>query len=115
MSVGLHGWRRDPGHRRSQRRAHSGRWRCQHKPGVNGDFELGDPAPFGWQHREGRDSGPSRASNSPGGDRAQGRESRLLAGLAIAVEPFQALDLSVAVQVFRAAGARAQAAGIFFL
>ncbi len=81
---------------------------------LNGDFELGDPAPFGWQpEKDAKRVFPG--FNSQAAIELRAAKSRLLTGLAIPVEPFQALDISMAVQCSGLRGAGGAAAGIFFL
>jgi len=79
---------------------------------VNGDFELGDPAPFFWF--AGRDvKRVFPGFNSSSAIELSRARSRLTTGLAIEVGPFEALDVSVAV---RCSGLRGGAgAKLFFL
>ncbi len=81
---------------------------------VNGDFELGDPAPYCW-------SGEKDAKrvfpgfNSSAAVELRERNSRLLTGLAIAVAPFEGLDISLAVRASGLTGAAGAGATVFFL
>ena len=81
---------------------------------VNGDFEHGDPAPFCWStEKDAKRVFPG--FNSSAAVELRERGSRLLTGLAIPVEPFEALDISLAV---RASGLRGEAGAgaiVFFL
>jgi hypothetical protein len=81
---------------------------------VNGDFELGDPAPFCWSvEKDGRRVFPG--FNSSAALELSERNSRVQAGLAIAVEPFDALEISIAVRASGLRGAGGAGAAIFFL
>ncbi len=80
---------------------------------INGDFELGDPAPFAW-HPEKDAKRVFPGFNSHAAVELRGAKSRLLTGLAIPVAPFQALDITMAVQCSGLRGAGGAAAGIFF-
>src|SRR5262249_27763601 len=63
---------------------------------VNGDLELGDPAPFCWStEKDARRVFPG--FNSSACVELRERNSRLLAGLAVEVAPFDALGISLAV------------------
>jgi len=77
---------------------------------VNGDFELGDPAPFFWlAPRDVKRVFPG--FNSSSAIELSRARSRLTTGLAIEVAPFEALDVSVAV---RCSGLRGGARARFF-
>jgi hypothetical protein len=81
---------------------------------VNGGFELGDPAPASWVTE-----GDARRT-FPGNGSATAAEltrsrSRLLTGLALPVDAFQTLDVSVAVRCMNLRGAGGAQAKMFFL
>jgi hypothetical protein len=81
---------------------------------VNGDFELGDPAPFCWSaEKDAKRVFPG--FNSSAAVELRERSSRLLTGLAVAVEPFDALDISLAVRATGLRGEPAAGAIVFFL
>ena len=72
---------------------------------VNGDFELGDPAPYCWAvEKDAKRVFPG--FNSSAALELRERNSRAQAGLAIAVEPFEALEISMAVRASGPAGRR---------
>jgi len=79
---------------------------------VNGDFELGDPAPFSWfAGSDVRRVFPG--FESPAAIELSRARSRLVTGLAIEIGPFEGLDVSVAVRYSNLrGGARAR---FFFL
>ena len=81
---------------------------------VNGGFELGDPGPASWiaegdAHRVFPGNGSSAAAELT---RAK---SRLLTGIALPVNAFQALDVSIAVRCAGLRGAGGAHAVLFFL
>jgi hypothetical protein len=81
---------------------------------VNGDFELGDPGPFAWQaDHANRRVFPGYRSTAAA-ELAHAR-SHLMAPIAIPVEPFDGLDVSVAVQYSGLRGAGGAQAAIFFV
>ena len=81
---------------------------------LNGDFELGDPAPACWSvEKDARRVFPGFVGEAAAELRDRG--SRLQAGLAIGVAPFDQLDISVAVRASGLRGAGGAAASIFFL
>ena len=81
---------------------------------VNGDFELGDPAPYCWSvEKDAKRVFPG--FNSSAALELSERNSRVQAGLGIAVEPFDALDISIAVRASGLRGVGGAGAGIFFL
>src|SRR5262249_53409038 len=64
---------------------------------VNGDFELGDPAPASWLvERDARRVFPG--FESPAALELTRGRSRALAGLAIPIEPFPELEVSIAAR-----------------
>ncbi len=81
---------------------------------VNGDFELGDPAPTSWMvEREARRVFPGFQSAAAleltrGGSRA-------MAGLAIPIEPFQELEVAIAARCTGLRGAEGATGRFFFL
>ena len=81
---------------------------------VNGNFELGDPGPFAWlvDNDNKRVSPGYRSSAAMELTRAR---SHLMTAVAIPVEPFSALDVSVAVQCSALRGAGGAQAAIFFV
>ena len=81
---------------------------------VNGSFELGDPAPFGWLV----DRGAHRVFpgfNSSAAVQLDHAKSKLFAGLAMEIDRFDALDVSVAVRCSKLRGAGGATAAFFFL
>ncbi|MFI5457121.1 MAG: hypothetical protein ACHRXM_16875 [Isosphaerales bacterium] len=81
---------------------------------VNGDFELGDPAPSSWiTERDVRRVFPG--FNSSSAVELSRAKSRLLTGLAIDVGPFEGLDVSVAARISGLRGAGGAIAKLFFL
>jgi len=81
---------------------------------VNGGFELGDPAPFCWLVEGGahRVFPGFHSSSAVELDRAK---SKLFAGLAVEVDRFVSLDVSVAVRCSGLRGAGGVTAAFFFL
>lgn len=81
---------------------------------LNGDFELGDPTPFGWLSNKGaRRIFPGFQSESAIELPHSG--SRVLTGLSIPVEPFTQLDVSVMARGQGLRGAGGAGANIFFI
>jgi hypothetical protein len=81
---------------------------------VNGDFELGDPAPFSWlSERDVRRVFPG--FNSSAAVELSRAKSRLVTGLATEVGAFEGLDVSVAARCSGLRGAGGAAARIFFV
>jgi hypothetical protein len=81
---------------------------------LNGSFELGDPAPTYWITR----GGVARVFGSVRSEAAiemSGARARLSTGLAIPVEPFEGLDVSIAVRSAGLRGGGGAAATIFFV
>ncbi len=81
---------------------------------INGDFELGDPAPAGWMTENGA------ARVFPGHESISAVElsragSRLLTGIGVPVDGLNALKVSVAVHRRDLRGADAVSAAMFFL
>ena len=81
---------------------------------VNGDFELGDPAPDSWVVEK------DARRIFPGNDSAAALElgrarSRAMAGVAIPIDRFEALEVSMAVRCAGLRGADGAAAAMFFL
>lgn len=81
---------------------------------VNGDFELGDPAPAYWiVNNDAARVFPGRASEAcvelsrPG--------AKVLAGLALPVGPFDSLEISLHVRAQGLRGSGGGGAGVFFL
>jgi hypothetical protein len=81
---------------------------------VNGDFELGDPAPYCWStEKDAKRVFPG--FNSSAAVELRERNARLLTGLAIPVEPFDSLDISLAVRATGLRGEPGAGAVVFFL
>jgi hypothetical protein len=81
---------------------------------VNGDFELGDPVPASWVvEKDARRVSPGNRS-SPAAMELRGAKSQLQAGLAIPVEPFGALDVSVAIRAANLRGGGGAGAALYF-
>lgn len=81
---------------------------------VNGGFELGDPAPASWVV-EGDARRVFPGNGSPSALELTRSRSRLLTGLALPVDGFQALDISLAVRCANLRGAGGARAAFFFL
>jgi hypothetical protein len=80
---------------------------------VNGDFELGDPAPASWVvDRDVRRVSPGNQSSAA--VELTRAKSRLQAGLAIPIEAFDAVDVSVAVRCAGLRGGGGAGASLFF-
>jgi hypothetical protein len=81
---------------------------------VNGDFELGDPAPFCWlAERDVRRVFPGW--NSSAAVELSRAKTRLITGLGIAVSPLEGLDISVAARCSGLRGAGGALARLFFV
>jgi hypothetical protein len=81
----------------------------------NGDFELGDPAPASWvADRDVRRVTPGFQASSAAVELTRAR-SYLEGGLAVPVEAFETLDVSVAVRCAGLRGGEGAAAALFFL
>ena len=81
---------------------------------VNGDFELGDPAPYCWAvERDAKRVFPG-FNSSAAAELRQGK-SLLMAGLATEVAALQGLDISIAVRASGLRGSGGAGATIFFL
>ncbi len=81
---------------------------------VNGDFELGDPGPNCWvTEKDAKRVFPG--FNSVSAIELRERNSRVMAGLAIEVEPFEALDISMAVRASGLRGGGGAGATVFFV
>ena len=81
---------------------------------VNGDFELGDPAPAGWvSQKDAKRVFPG--FNSSAAAELRERNSRLQTGLGTTVSGFDGLEISMAVRGVGAAGSGGGVAAIFFL
>jgi len=81
---------------------------------VNGDFELGDPAPSYWVvNGEAARTSPGRESDSAVELARSG--ARVLTGLALPVEGFEALELSLMARGQNLRGSGGAAAGFYFL
>ena len=81
---------------------------------VNGGFELGDPAPAQWLVEGGAHRAFPGAKSSAGLELAKGG-ARALTGLAVPVEPFEALEVSAIVRAHALRGAGGAHARLFFL
>ncbi|SIN83182.1 hypothetical protein SAMN05444166_1163 [Singulisphaera sp. GP187] len=80
----------------------------------NGDFELGDPAPFAWNLENGAHrTFPGFQSDSAIELPKSG--ARALTGLAVAIDPFGQLNVSVRVRGQGLRGAGGAAANLFFV
>ncbi len=81
---------------------------------VNGGFELGDPEPAHWiVNNDARRVFPGFRSESA--VEMVGARARLITGLGVPVEPFEALDISVAARCAGLRGVGGALATIFFL
>ena len=81
---------------------------------VNGGFELGDPGPASWiAENDARRVFPG--NSSPAAAELTRAKSRLLTGIALPVDGFQALDVSVAVRCSGLRGGGGARAAFFFL
>jgi len=81
---------------------------------VNGSFELGDPAPAYWiVNNDVRRVFPGLRSEVA--IEMAGARARLITGLAVPVEPFEAIDVSLAVRCAGLRGVGGAIATIFFL
>jgi hypothetical protein len=81
---------------------------------INGDFELGDPAPYGWA----ADNGAKRVfpgHDSPSAVELARSNSRLLSGLGVPVSALNSLKISVSVHPRDLRGADAAHMMVFFL
>jgi hypothetical protein len=81
---------------------------------VNGDFELGDPEPADWLDDNGAHRVPQGYRSSSCLELARAG-SRAMTGLAVPVEPFAALDLSLMVRAQGLRGSGGAAAILYFL
>ncbi len=81
---------------------------------VNGGFELGDPAPDLLGRRE-RRSPDLPGNNSPAALELSQPGSRAMAGVAIPIDRFEALEVSMAVRCAGIRGADGAGASLFFL
>ncbi len=80
---------------------------------VNGDFELGDPSPAYWTVKDGRRVFPGNQSSAA--LELTQRGSFAMAGVALPVDSFNELELSVAARCSGLRGADGAMATIFFL
>lgn len=81
---------------------------------INGDFELGDPTPFAWvAEKESLRVFPGY--ESPAAIELPRSGSKVLTGLAVPVEPFSQLEVSLMVRGQGLRGAGGAGAHIFFL
>src|SRR5262249_15910215 len=80
----------------------------------NGDFELGDPDPDGWLVMPGAHRA-ARGFRSPSALELTRAGARALSGLAVPIEAYRALELSVAVRAEGLRGAGGASAVLFFL
>ncbi len=81
---------------------------------VNDSFELGDPAPASWiVAKDARRVSPGR--NSPTALELGRAGSRAMTVLALKVDPFEALEISIAVRCSGVRGADGATARLFFL
>src|SRR5262249_2506398 len=80
---------------------------------VNGDFELGDPAPAYWTVKDARRVFPG--NDSPAALEMTHGRSFAMAGLALPVDRIDALDLSVTARCSGLRGAEGTTATVFFL
>ncbi len=81
---------------------------------LNGSFEFGDPAPTYWTVKNGVDR-VFAGTRSEAAIEMTGSRARMSTGLAIPVEPFEALDITLAVRCAGLRGAGGACATIFFL
>ncbi len=81
---------------------------------LNGDFELGDPAPASWVlEKEARRAFPGK--NSASALELSRAGSRAMTGVAVRVDQFEALDISMGVRCSAVRGADGATARMFFL
>jgi hypothetical protein len=81
---------------------------------VNGDFELGDPSPASWVlEKDARRAFPGM--KSPAALELGRAGSRAMSGIALRVDQFEALEISMAVRFTAGRGAEGATARIFFL